>query len=459
MKGGILFFVVAALALFNGRPANAIPVITTLTKAVEVVSFGIDVYSFFSSILGGEDEVQSTPAPFEYDRIINRISERIESSTEAIIFKIELQAYLSELREVALTVKQLLIDMEYIIKAKSKEIREEQQKRFLKSYELHKIKIYKIKSLLTFRVPVSGISNTLLSLITNEFECGMTRLEEFQNYYMTLVSDVVALDLLNERLAEKSLYNETLATWENAITSLFEDFEKQKDTCKAKFFELVKKDFEKTTDPLQMYENSKTKYPNKTIDVLFLKGTYCIWYRKKYDNILKKKQDKAMTFAVINSEDNLVASRNKAQYLKVTLKAKFDNCLGDTDTILSYLDALGDDLILWLMFPQDRAAEFKILLHENSTAIKINSAIDGTNYITVFYVRPLDEDAHSKLSSADFDTVFYEDLHAEEGSDGDKKRLLSYKSIIIIIFSICSALAIIFNIVIFTRCRCVRRHY
>jgi hypothetical protein len=259
--------------------------------------------------------------------------------------------------------------MEYIIKAKSKEIREEQQKRFRKNYELHKVMIYKIKSLLTFRVPVSGISNTLLSLIANEFKCGMTSLEQFQNYYMTLVSDVVALALLNERLSEKSLYNETLATWEIAITSLFEDFEEQKDTCKAKFFELVKKDFEKTTDPFQMFERSKTKYSHKAIDVLFLKGAYCIWYRKKYDNILKRKQDKTMTFAVINYEDKFVAVRNKAQYLNVTLKAQFDNCLGDTDTILSYLDALGDDLILWLMFPQDRAAEFNILLHESKFLI------------------------------------------------------------------------------------------
>ncbi|XP_060581186.1 uncharacterized protein LOC132737844 [Ruditapes philippinarum] len=450
MKGVFSFFVVVALALLNGRPANAIPVITTLSTAVEVVSFGIDVYSFLSSIIEKEGEYQSTPAPFEYDRIINMISERIESSEETIVFKMELQAYLSDLRDVALTVKQLLIDMEDMIKAKSKEIREEQQKRFRKNYELHKIMLYKIKSLLTFRVPVSGISNTLLYLIANEFECGMTSIGEFQNYYMTLVSDVVALDLLNERLAEKSLYNETLTTWKNAITSLFEDFEKQKDTCKAKFFELVKKDFEKTTDPLQMFERSKTKYSHKAIDVLFLKGAYCIWYRKKYDNILKRKQDKTMTFAVINSEDNFVAVRNKAQYLKVTLKAKFDNCLGDTDTILSYLDTLGDDLILWLMFPQDRAAEFKILLHENSTAIKINSAIDGTNYITVFYVRALEKDAHSNFTSTDFDTAFYEDLHDEEESDGNKK---TYKSILIIIGSICSALAIAFAFIRWLRKR------
>ncbi|XP_060586937.1 uncharacterized protein LOC132742517 [Ruditapes philippinarum] len=406
MKAVKVLFALSVLSSFYCRQVTPV-----LQAAVEVVSFGIDVYSFFDSILG-EDEDKSPPPPIEYDRIINRISEKIEASTDTVVFKIELQSYISELRDVALTVKQLLAEMMDIVTAKSKEKREEYQRRFRGNYRQHQTKLYRIKNLLAFKIDVSGISNTLLALIANEFECGMTKLEEFQNYYMTLVSDVVALSLLNERLEEKSLYNDTLASWKTATRSLYTDFEKQKSNCKAKFFGLIKKNFDKINDPSQLYQSNQNRYPYKATDVLFLSGSYCVWNLKNYNNILKKMHERTFTYVVINENKN-EAAHSREQYLKITSTTQFRDCLEDTGKIISYFDVLGEDLIFWLMFPQDISDKFRILLDQNSTASQINHVQDGTEYTTILYVRAQDIEVNSTLTLADFDTVFNEDTVEE----------------------------------------------
>lgn len=444
-------FLILILCSLNVRQTDAlIPM-----SVIRVISFGMDVYSFFDSILG-EDEDKSTQEPIDYDRIVNRISEEIKASSETIAFKVEIQLYISDLRDVAMTINQLLAEMKNIVTAKSKEKREEYQRRFSDNYRLHETKIDRIKTLLTFSVDVPGISSTLLSLIANEFECGITRLEEFQNYYMTLVSDVVALSLLSERLATKSLYNETFASWNTSISSLFDSMEEQKSICKAKFFKLVKNDFDKINDAAHLYENNQNKYPYKSTDVLFLSGSYCVWNLKEYDNILKKKQDKQITFMVINAEENNPANK-KEHYSKIASEAKFYDCLEDVDKILSYFNVLGEDLIFWLMFPQDRATESKILRHKNSTA----TLLDGTKYTTVFYVRAQNNDINSTLSSADFDTFFnVEDVPAEEESGliaWLKKMFKNWEFWLVVAISFVVLICIIVAIVKFC-CRCCREN-
>ncbi|XP_045211500.2 uncharacterized protein LOC123562994 [Mercenaria mercenaria] len=416
MKKLNLFYIFVIFSTLTSRTVDAgLPI---LGKVVDVVAFGLDVYSFFDSMLG-DDETQSTPAPIDYDRIINRISERIEMSTESIVFRIEVQAYISELRNVALTIKQLLAEMEDIVRTKNKDTREELQRRFRNNFDRNKIEMDKVKSLLTFKVEVSGISSTLLSLIANEFECGMTSLEEFQNYYMSLVSDVVALALLNEKLSENSLYNETITSWQTAIRSLFYDMEKQKEECKDKFFELITKDLIRINDPLDLFENNKHKYPYQETDVLYLGGSYCLWSLKAYEKLLNKGKGGTMTFVFINDEEN-VLSHTSEQLQKVVSNAKYGNCLDDTGKILSYFDVLGKDLVFWLMYPQGQAAEFKILLNHNSTASTISTESDGTKYTTVFYLRSKDPSTNSTLSPSDFDVKSYEKTDEVDESPGLK---------------------------------------
>ncbi|XP_045211501.2 uncharacterized protein LOC123562998 [Mercenaria mercenaria] len=410
-----LFYTILVFSILTSTTVGA--GLTILKTAVEVISFGLDVYSFFDSILG-DDETQSTPAPIDYDRIINRISERIEMSSESIIFKIELQAYISELRDVALTVGQLLTEMENIIKAKSKDTREELQRRFRKNFERYEIEIYRVKSLLTFKIEVSEISSSLLSLIANEFECGMTSLEEFQNYYMTLVSDVVALALLNEKLSDNSLYNLTIVSWQTTIKSLFDDMEKQKEECKGNFFELITKDLIRINDPSDLFENNQNKYPYQETDVLYLGGSYCLWSLKAYEKLLNKSKDHTMTLVFINDEENVLSDTSELQ--KIVPKAKYENCLDDIGNILSHFDVLHKDLIFWLMYPQSQATKFKILLDQNSTASTITTESDSTKYTTVVYLRTQDLNTNSALTPSDFDVKLYEKVDAVDESSGLK---------------------------------------
>ncbi|XP_053392128.1 uncharacterized protein LOC128554842 [Mercenaria mercenaria] len=415
MKTLHLIYPVIAVSVLTGTTGKA-AVRPILGAVKEVISFGLDVYSFFDSILG-KDETHSTPAPIDYDRIINRISERIKLSTETIVFKIELQAYLSELRNVALTVEELLAEMERIVQARNKDKREALQSLFRNNFERHKTEIYKVKRLLTFSVDVSGISGTLLSLIAKELKCGITSLEEFQDYYMALVSDVVALALLNERLSEISLYNETIDSWQTAIKSLFDDMEAQKSDCKAKFFELAK-DFSRINDPAELLENFQNKYSYLDTDVLYLSGSYCVWSLKAYDKILKKVKDNTMTFAFMSGKEN-VQSLTSKQFQKVVSVAEFENCLDDTDTtkVISYFDGLGKDLVFWLMYPQEQAAEFQILLDQDSTASKITTETDGIKYTTIVYLRTQDHSTSAFITPDDFDVKFYEkDVTVDESS-------------------------------------------
>ncbi|XP_045199011.2 uncharacterized protein LOC123553343 [Mercenaria mercenaria] len=407
MKTLHVIYTVIAVSVLTVKTA-ASPVLPILGTAKDVMSFGLDVYSFFDSILG-EDETNSTPAPIDYDRIIKRTSERIKMSTETIVSISELHAYLSELRNVAYTVEQLLIQMEGMIKAKSKDTREELQRRFRDNFERQKTEIYKVKSLLTFKVEVSGISSTLLSLIANEFKCRMTSLEEFQNYYMALVSDVVALDLLNEKLSERNLYNEAVGSWETAVESLFDDMEVPKNACRANFVELAMEDISRINDPSELFENLQDKYSNRGTDVLHLSGSYCVWSLKAYDKILQKVKDNNMTFVFMSGEEN-VQSVTSRQFQKIVSVARFENCIDDKDTtkVISYFDVLDKDLVFWLMYPQDQDAEFQILLGQNSTAETITTESDGTKYRTVVYLRAQDHSTISTLTADDFDLKFYE---------------------------------------------------
>jgi hypothetical protein len=235
-----------------------------------VISFGLDLYSFFDSLLFEESEES-----IDYGRIIDSISERIEMSNEKIIDKIELQSYITELRDIALIIKQLLSEIMNILKKSGHDEAYEYRKRFVDGFKCNRVKIYKIKSLLTFKVSFDESSNSLLSFIVKQYDGSIPEFWEFKTYYMTLVSDVVAMALLYEKFSDNNLYNETLSSWRQDIDGIFRDFQEQEDACVKVSLAQAKTDFEKTSKAGELYESNHRKYPHLISDTIRLGGSYC----------------------------------------------------------------------------------------------------------------------------------------------------------------------------------------
>ncbi|XP_053393576.1 uncharacterized protein LOC128555374 [Mercenaria mercenaria] len=365
---------------------------TVISDVEEVVSFALDVYNFF-------DGPKQTTSSVNYDKIVKTISERIEMSTEKITFKVELEAHLTELRTASYAIQQLLKDMEHIAKTNNETKRQIYKTRFHQDFERKKSDIYTIKSLLTFTTDVSGISNTLLSLIVEGFDCGMSSIEHFQTYYMTLVSNAVALDMLNEKLSDNDLHDDALKEWQAAAATLFHKFQQEKDYCKSKFMDLVKSDFDQIEHGKELFSNNQQRYSYTTNDVLFLTGSYCARSLKKYDPVLKKTIDNDLIYAIFQSEELNVAL-DKELFKKLVFKTKFDDCIKDTGDVINMFDLLGYDLVVSVMFPEGQAEIFQ----DKDSSSK---SITTSKYTTIVYLRVQQHRVNGTLTAKDFDVDFY----------------------------------------------------
>ncbi|XP_045211499.2 uncharacterized protein LOC123562993 [Mercenaria mercenaria] len=377
------------LLLLAGADAQLFSILST---TAEVVSFALDVYDIF-------DGPKQTTSSVSYDKIVKTISERIEMSTEKITFKVELEAHLTELRTASYAIQQLLKDMEHIAKTNNETKRQIYKTRFHQDFERKKSDIYTIKSLLTFTTDVSGISNTLLSLIVDGFDCGMTSIEHFQTYYMTLVSNAAALDMLNEKLSDNDLHDDALKEWQASATTLFDKFQKEKDNCKSQFMKLVKSDFDQIEHGKELFNNNQRRYSYTTNDVLFLTESYCARSLKKYDQVLKKNIGNDLIFAIFQSEELNVAV-DKEQFKKLILKTKFDDCIKDTGDVINMFDLLGYDLVVSVMFPEGQA---EIFLDKDSSS----KSITTSKYKTIVYLRVQEQGVNGTLTAEDFDVDFY----------------------------------------------------
>ena len=354
MKGVKFLCLIFLMSILNVRQTDTY-VTAVLSTVKEVFSFGMDLYSFFDSLLGESEE------SIDYDRIINSISERIEMSTEIIVNKIELQSYISEVREVALIIKQLLSDVKNILNAPNEVIRKEYQIRFQNNFSNQRAVIYKVKSLLTFKGNFGGSTSSLLTLIVDKYDCSIPLLWEFKNYYMTLVSDVVAFDLLNERLSSGNLYNETLSSWRQEIAQLLDDFKAQENACIEISLTQAKTDFKNQGNAKDLYEINHKKYPHLITDVLRLGGSYCALVLKGYEKVFQKSSGNTMTFEFISSGENIV-SYSQEQLERVAATVDFNNCKGSADMIQLYFHVSKHDMVLWVMYPTSHTKYSDILL-------------------------------------------------------------------------------------------------
>ncbi|XP_053393577.1 uncharacterized protein LOC128555375 [Mercenaria mercenaria] len=225
---------------------------------------------------------------------------------------------------------------------------------------------------------------------------------------MTLVSNAVALDLLNEKLAVKDLYNDTLQHWKEAFERIIDDFQKQINRCKRNFETLSIKDFENINDAKELFDNNQLKYPHKISDVLFLGGSYCLRTLKNYTKILKKKDDKGTTIAIFPDDEN-IASFPEERFERILSKTSFLNCVKDTEILISLFDVLSYDLVMSLIYPEKQESEFQILLDTNTTA-NVSMIQDGssTPYWTIVYIKKQKYGIRSTLHDTDYDVVMYE---------------------------------------------------
>ncbi|XP_060578065.1 uncharacterized protein LOC132735164 [Ruditapes philippinarum] len=367
-----------------------------LSTVTDVISFGLDLYSFFDSLFEESEE------SIDYDRIIDSISERIEISTEKIIDKIELQSYIAELRDIALIIKQLLSEVMNILQKSGHDQANEYRKRFVDDFKNNRVKIYKIKSLLTFTVSFGGSSNSLLSVIVKQYDCSIPKFWEFKTYYMTLVSDAVAMDLLYEKFSYSNLDYETMTSWHQTIDGLFRDFKEQEDACVKVSLAQAKTDFENTAKAEELYESNHRKYPHLISDILHLGGSYCALVLKGYDELFKKSNGNTRTFQFISSEENYI-NYNQEQLQRVASTVQFDNCKSILENIWIIFDASKLDLVLWVMYPTSPAAYTDILLDKNSSAHVITSR----SHKIVTYLRDQDDTKETVLTQNDFDEYFY----------------------------------------------------
>jgi hypothetical protein len=174
---------------------------------------------------------------------------------------------------------------------------------------------------------------------------------EFKTYYMTLVSDVVAMALLYEKLSDNNLDNETLSSWRQDIDGIFRDFQEQEDACVKVSLAQAKTD----------YESNHRKYPHLISDTIRLGGSYCALVLKGYDKLFKKSNGNTRTFQFISSEENYI-NYNQKQLQRVASTVQFDNCKRIVETIQIIFDASKLDLVLWVMYPTSHAAYTDILL-------------------------------------------------------------------------------------------------
>lgn len=367
-----------------------------------VIGFAEDVYSFFDMLLGKEDE--NEPAEIDYMRIIEEISAHIRMSTSTIMENTEIAAQLADLKRCARTIAQLVKDMEQIVNTTDQEKREERIKQFKKAFENERTDLHGVKTFLTVTVP--GISSSLLSLIVDKVDCGMSALEDFQRYYMNnLVSKVIALDLAYERFESGILYNDKLTEWITNVKILLEKFENEKERCKKNFFKLAKTIFYEVDDPRLLSDKIQERFSHRQNDVFSLRGSYCIKKLKNYENIfLKQDGNGSRTVAVFGDKTTHL---RQGSFEKLS-KTRYDRCKSEYETqkMIDLFSVLDYEVLLWLMFPANQSENFVTFLDQNTTANIGFTTQNNEEYKIFIYVRK----QNSTIPRADDYETYFRDF-------------------------------------------------
>jgi hypothetical protein len=264
--------------------------------------------------------------------IVDGLKGNIRSSTSGIKTSIGLSSRLGLIDDTVINIHSSLIDVVNILEATTMTNRDEYTRLFVKRFEDNEMIKYIrfLPQLLTYNIP--GASGKLIDLLADNTRCNMTSLDAFKYFYVNLLSDGIAIDLLYLHLSTKLPLNKTINEWNASLIKVANIFDNKQASCMTKFTEFAQEDENNAVAAVTLRSNNKQRYPWKRSDVIFLKsiGTFQFLYHKSRENhLFWQKSSPRVKIAVFNDiNDTFVKPDilvNFSQTLKSSMEGKWDD--------------------------------------------------------------------------------------------------------------------------------------
>lgn len=245
---------------------------SVLSAGMGVLKASIDIFGAASQVVDFFEK-RDTPVGVtqaELDKlktdILQQMDYMLSNYKGEIILALTLQEEVGRLKETTSRIQSSLEDLKNLMLARNKSEETIYKALFKQRYEEHDIivEIRKLAGLLTETIP--ELSKPLKDLILDSTKCNMTAIVEFEKFYARLISDAVTLQLVYGWISNHSSYF-VQQYWDTKLPYIQTTFQDMENVCIATFDDYVDDDVKLNVSTETIFDNSKQRYPWKTIDV------------------------------------------------------------------------------------------------------------------------------------------------------------------------------------------------
>lgn len=214
----ILVIVFMGRIYLSYQKINWIPLISKAAGANDVITFALNAVDFFSGTSSSEDK-------FNTD-----IEEAIDNSKTEILDNIILQSRFDKIDDAVIAIHSSLVDLQSYRKATSIEktkLKAQYIKRFDDNSVISQIRF--LPELLSYSVPGTR-GETFMSLFSTNANCDSGKIKRFQKFYLRLVSDGVALDVIHTEFSNLDP-STNVEFWAEKMEKIRGIFEQANDEC------------------------------------------------------------------------------------------------------------------------------------------------------------------------------------------------------------------------------------
>ena len=305
-----------------------------LQAAVDIFGIAVDVVDFFEQRDTPAGVTQADLDKLKLD-ILKKMDYMLSNYKAEIILALQLQEEVGRLKETTSRIQSSLEDLKNLMLARNKSEEKIYKALFKQRFDEHDIivEIRKLAGLLTEIIP--ELSEPLKDLILDTTKCNMTAVVEFENFYARLISEAVTLQLVHGWISNHSSYF-VQQYWDNTLPHIQTTFHDMENVCIDTFDHYVADEVKLDVSAETIFDNSKQRYPWKTIDVFDfpLKNSFKEHYHRSlprkclfwnYDptsfrNRILVMIDKTTVVPLWNKTDVEAALKRNASHFKTTIK-------------------------------------------------------------------------------------------------------------------------------------------